>query len=74
MRGSEIASNVGAGYDLFSRLEEMLVISGTPAQGHTVKELETAVYWFDRAIKANPNDQDARRIQARLQETLANAS
>jgi superkiller protein 3 len=37
-------------------------------------ELETAVYWFGRAIKANPNDQDARRIQARLQEALANTS
>ena len=36
-------------------------------------ELETAVHWFGRAVKANPNDQDARRIKARLQESLANS-
>lgn len=37
-------------------------------------ELEEAIHWFDRAIKANPHDQDARRIKARLQESLANSS
>lgn len=37
-------------------------------------ELETAVHWFGRAIKANPNDQDARRILTRLQDTLANSN
>lgn len=35
-------------------------------------ELEAAIHWFDRAIKANPNDQDARRIMARLKDSLAN--
>lgn len=34
-------------------------------------ELEEAIHWFGRAIKANPNDQDARRIKAHLQESLA---
>jgi Flp pilus assembly protein TadD len=30
------------------------------------KENEQAVYWFGQAIKANPNDQDARRLLERL--------
>ena len=37
-------------------------------------ELEEAIHWFSLAIKANPNDQDARRIIARLQESLANSN
>jgi protein O-GlcNAc transferase len=30
------------------------------------QDVEKAVYWFRHAIKANPNDQDARRILQRL--------
>jgi tetratricopeptide (TPR) repeat protein len=37
-------------------------------------ELETAIHWFGRAIKANPNDQDARRIKARLTQALADSN
>jgi tetratricopeptide (TPR) repeat protein len=36
-------------------------------------ELEDAIHWFGWAIKANPADQDARRIKARLEEKLANS-
>lgn len=31
------------------------------------KENERAIYWFGQAIAANPDDEDARRILARLQ-------
>jgi tetratricopeptide (TPR) repeat protein len=37
-------------------------------------ELAEAIHWFGRAIQANPNDQDARRIKARLQASLANSN
>lgn len=43
VRGSQIATSVGAGYDLHSRLSELFTIDGTPAQGHTIEELETAI-------------------------------
>ena len=43
IRGSEIATSVGAGYDMYSRLQDMFVIDGTPAQGRTIKELEEAI-------------------------------
>lgn len=29
-----------------------------------------AIYWFNRAIKANPNDKDARSLRERLEKTL----
>ncbi|MFZ0545557.1 MAG: tetratricopeptide repeat protein [Candidatus Promineifilaceae bacterium] len=31
------------------------------------KELETAIYWFQQAIRANPADQDARSLLAKLE-------
>lgn len=31
------------------------------------KEMNTAVSWFKRAVQANPNDQDARRLIERLE-------
>ncbi len=43
VRGKEIAANAGAGYDLFSRLDELFTFDGTPAPGHTVAELEAAL-------------------------------
>ncbi|PHS67841.1 MAG: peptidase M16 [Methylophaga sp.] len=43
VRGSEVASSVGAGYGLFSRLDDMFLVAGTPAQGKTIVELQQAV-------------------------------
>ena len=34
------------------------------------KEFETAIHWFEKAIQANPTDQDARNIKARLEAQL----
>lgn len=34
------------------------------------KEYETAITWFSKAIQANPTDQDARNIKARLEAKL----
>lgn len=31
-------------------------------------ELETAVYWFQKAVQANPNDRDARNLSNALQQ------
>ena len=43
VRGTEIATSVGAGYDMYSRLDDLLLFDGTPAKGKTIEELETAV-------------------------------
>ena len=34
------------------------------------KEYEPAIHWFEKAIQANPTDQDARNIKARLEAKL----
>lgn len=43
IRGSQIASSVGAGYDLYSRMTDLLTFDGTPSQGKTVADLEKAI-------------------------------
>ena len=43
VRGSQVAASAGAGYDPFTRLDQLFTLDGTPAQGHTVQELETAL-------------------------------
>jgi len=42
VRGREIAVSAGAGYSAFSRLSGMLTMSGVPAEGHSIAELEQA--------------------------------
>ena len=43
VRGSQVAANAGAGYDMYGRLDQLFTLDGTPAQGHTMQELETAL-------------------------------
>ncbi|GAB4292734.1 MAG: pitrilysin family protein [Methylophaga sp.] len=43
VREQQVATSIGAGNSLFSRLKDLFLIAGTPASGKTVKELELAI-------------------------------
>lgn len=43
VRGEEIASSVGAGYGLFSRMSDLFIVAGTPVKGKSVDELQQAI-------------------------------
>ncbi len=43
VRGIQVATSVGAGYDLYSRLDDLFLFDGTPAKGKTVEDLENAI-------------------------------
>jgi len=43
VRGQEIASYASASYELYSRLGELLTLSGSPSDKRTIAELETAL-------------------------------
>lgn len=43
VRKQQIAVSADTGYSLFSRLDEMFLIDGTPAAGFSVKQLEQAI-------------------------------
>lgn len=51
VRGQEIASGAGASYSATARSETLLSAGGTPAQGHTVDELEAALRAEIEALK-----------------------
>jgi zinc protease len=67
IRGKAVAASVSAGYDLFSRLGELFLFEGTPAQGHTIKELETAIRdQIDRLKKEPVTDEELERIKTQV--------
>lgn len=43
VRGQQVAASASANYDLYAREQELLSLDGTPSQGHTLDELETAL-------------------------------
>ena len=67
VRGKEIASNVGAGYPLTSRLDGLFTLSGTPAQGKTTDELENAIRQELTDLQNNPvSEQELERVKAQV--------
>jgi zinc protease len=67
VRGEEVAASVGASYDLFARLEDLLIFSGTPANGHTIDELEAAINKQVERVKTELVDQaELDRIKAQV--------
>lgn len=43
VRDKQIAANVGAGYSMTSRNEDLFMLDGTPARGHEISEIENAL-------------------------------
>ncbi len=51
VRGQEVAASVNASYNLFSRLDDLFSVVGTPAQGKTIPELKQAIIAQIHALK-----------------------
>ena len=67
IRGKAIAASVSAGYDLFSRMGELFLFEGTPAQGHTVDDLEQAIRKQVERLKNEPvSDKELERIKTQV--------
>ncbi len=67
VRGRQIAAGAGAGYGLYSGRNSLLTLSGVPAQGHTVDELEQALLEQVRRLRDQPVDRDElERIKAQV--------
>jgi len=67
VRGQEIATSVGAGYDMHSRLGDLLLFDGTPAKGKTVEDLEKAIRAQLDKLKSKLVDQEELdRIKAQV--------
>lgn len=67
IRGSQIAASVGVSYDLYARIKDQFVIAGTPAQGHTIAELEKAIRaQIERLQKELVSRQELERIKTQV--------
>ncbi len=67
VRGKEVASSIGAGYNFSSRLDRLFTISGTPAKDQTVVQLEAAVNEEIEKLKNRfVSDSELQRIKAQV--------
>ncbi len=67
VRGQEIAVSAGAGYSLFSRLSNLFLLDGSPAEGHTMADLESALLAELEQVKTElVSQQELERIQAQV--------
>lgn len=67
VREQQIAASADTGYNLFSRLNEVFVIDGTPAAGYSVAQLENAIEQEINKIKNEPVEQkELERIKAQV--------
>lgn len=67
VRGKEVASGVGASYPFSARLDSLFTLSGTPAQGKTVEELEQAIRQELQILqKELVSEQELERVKAQV--------
>jgi zinc protease len=67
VRGKQVAAQAGAGYDLYDRLESLFILSGTPAQEHSVDDLEQAIRAQIERLKTEPvGDDELERIKTQV--------
>ena len=67
VRGSEIAANAGAGYDIHARGETLFNLDGTPAQGTSIKELRDAMKSEIELLKTElVSEKELDRIKAQV--------
>lgn len=67
VRGKQIASQAGSSYDMYSRLSEMFLLDGTPAENHTIAELESALRDQVKQLRTTPvSDDELKRIKAQV--------
>ena len=67
VRESEIATSAGAGYDPYARQQTLFLFDGTPREGHTIKELESAIKkQIVNIQKELPSQQELDRVKAQV--------
>ena len=70
VREQQVASAVGAGYDLIARGSSMFVLDGTPSEGKSVAELEAALRAeIEKIKKGGVSEEELQRVKA---QTVAN--
>jgi zinc protease len=67
VRGKAIAASAGASYDGYDRLETLFLLSGTPATGHTIADLEKALLEQVKRVREQPaTGKELDRVKAQI--------
>jgi zinc protease len=67
VRNEQVAAGARAGYNLYGRLESLFTVTGTPAQGRTIDELETALRGQIRRVREEPvTEAELERVKAQV--------
>ena len=67
VRGREIASDASVGYSLYARLNNLLLLDGTPAPGQTLATLEAALLEQVQRLRDEPvTESELARIKAQV--------
>ncbi len=67
VRGSQIASSAGAGYDLYDRQASLFLIDGTPANGQSIEAVEQALHEQIRRLQEEPVEAgELERVKAQV--------
>jgi zinc protease len=67
VREQQIAVSAGAGYDLISRGPSMFILDGSPAEGKSVAELETAIReQIDKIKRDGVTEAELQRVKAQV--------
>jgi zinc protease len=65
VRGSQIATSAGAGYDLYDRQAGLFLLDGTPAGTHTIPDLQAALFEQIQRLKDGPvTDEELSRVKS----------
>lgn len=67
VRGAQVASSVGAGYDPAARLDTLFVLHGNPASGHGIDELRSGLLSVIDDVKSRPvTGEELERVKVQL--------
>ncbi|MEJ1354969.1 MAG: pitrilysin family protein [Candidatus Sedimenticola sp. (ex Thyasira tokunagai)] len=67
VRGKEIAVSASAGYNAFSRLSGLFTLSGRPANGHSMEELERALKSEVEQVQRDlVSEEELQRVRAQV--------
>ncbi len=67
VRGEAIAASAGAGYDSYDRVESLFLLSGTPSNGHTIRDLENALFEQVGRLRDKPvTPEELDRVKAQI--------
>lgn len=65
VRGSQIATSAGAGYDLYDRQAGLFLLDGTPTESSTVAEIQKALFEQIQRLQDEPvTDEELTRIKS----------